>query len=252
MASSTGQHQQRAGHSVSVNDGSLNTRSLAFILSVIAGSTDTIGFLALNGLFTAHITGNVVILAAHLIAGDPALLSYILAVPVFMLMLLLTTLFANRLERSGVATLQALLWLQLLLLIVFLALCVRSHARFDANSALAVVAGMFGVGAMAVQSALVQISLTNIPSTAVMTTNVAHFVIALGEVLCRADVDAVDKARKRISHLLPVIAGFALGCAVGAAGGAAWGSRSLGFPVALATVALIVAYREALVSSAMR
>jgi len=28
-------------------------------------------------------TGNVVILAAHLIAGDPALLSYILAVPVW-------------------------------------------------------------------------------------------------------------------------------------------------------------------------
>jgi uncharacterized membrane protein YoaK (UPF0700 family) len=30
------------------------------VLSVIAGATDIIGFLGLNGLFTAHITGNLV------------------------------------------------------------------------------------------------------------------------------------------------------------------------------------------------
>ena len=47
------------------------TRALPFVLSLIAGSTDTIGFLGLNGLFTAHITGNVVVLAAHVITGDP-------------------------------------------------------------------------------------------------------------------------------------------------------------------------------------
>ena len=34
------------------------------VLSVIAGATDSIGFLGLNGLFTAHITGNLVVLAA--------------------------------------------------------------------------------------------------------------------------------------------------------------------------------------------
>jgi uncharacterized membrane protein YoaK (UPF0700 family) len=38
---------------------------LPFVLSVIAGSTDIIGFLGLNGLFTAHITGNIVVLAAR-------------------------------------------------------------------------------------------------------------------------------------------------------------------------------------------
>jgi hypothetical protein len=35
-------------------------RALRFVLSLIAGSTDMIGFFGLNGLFTAHITGNVV------------------------------------------------------------------------------------------------------------------------------------------------------------------------------------------------
>ena len=78
----------------------LSVVALPFVLSLIAGSTDTIGFLSLNGLFTAHITGNLVVLAAHVVDGNPAILSYILAVPVFMLVLLVTRLFASRLERD--------------------------------------------------------------------------------------------------------------------------------------------------------
>jgi hypothetical protein len=42
---------------------------------------------------------------------------------------------------------------------------------------------MLGISAMAVQNALVQIALKESPSTCVMTTNTARFVIDLGEVL---------------------------------------------------------------------
>jgi hypothetical protein len=52
---------------------------------------------------------------------------------------------------------------------------------------------MFGVAAMAVQNALVQISLTNTPTTAVMTTNITHFMLGLGEVL-------VGRDRARLAH----------------------------------------------------
>src|SRR5215472_6626273 len=89
-------------------------RGLPFVLSLVAGSTDIIGFLGLNGLFTSHITGNLVILAAHVVAGDPTVFSYILSVPVFMLVLLLTRLLATGLERAGIATLRPLLLLQLI------------------------------------------------------------------------------------------------------------------------------------------
>lgn len=215
-------------------------RVLPFILSLIAGSTDTISFLGLNGLFTAHITGNVVILAAHLITGDPAIVSYILAVPVFMLVLLLTSLFANNLERSGVATLRPLLLLQLLLLVGFVVLSVVYGTRLGVDSGVAVVTGMTGVAAMAVQTALVQISLKSTPSTGVMTTNVTHFVVALAELLARRDVSTAEKARERMLHIFPVISGFGLGCALGAASEEAWGLRSLGLPTALALLALVV------------
>ena len=82
-------------------------RALPFVLSVIAGATDIIGFLGLGGLFTAHITGNLVVLAAHIVAGNPTVLSYVLSVPVFMLVLFLTRLFAGVIERAGGSSLQS-------------------------------------------------------------------------------------------------------------------------------------------------
>jgi uncharacterized membrane protein YoaK (UPF0700 family) len=207
---------------------------LPFVLSVIAGSTDTIGFLGLNGLFTAHITGNIVVLAARTVAGDPAIFSYILSVPVFMLVLLLTRLLAGGLERSGISTLAPLLLLQLISLVAFLVLCVTAGPWRDADALLAIIAGMFGVAAMAVQNALVQISLKNSPTTAVMTTNVTHFMLDLGEALAGGDAAKVTKARNRAVHTLPVIVGFTIGCGLGTAGEAVAGLWSLALPAGLA------------------
>lgn len=107
----------------------LPSRALPFVLRVIAGSTDIIGFLGLNGLFTAHITGNIVIFAAHVASSDPAIISYILSVPVFMLVLFLTRLFATGLERIGLLPLRPFRLLQLLLLAAFLALCCRGSVE---------------------------------------------------------------------------------------------------------------------------
>jgi uncharacterized membrane protein YoaK (UPF0700 family) len=216
----------------------LAIRVLPFVLSVTAGSTDIIGFLGLNGLFTAHITGNIVVLAAHMVAGDPTIVSYILSVPVFMLVLFLTRLLAGGLERSGRDTLEPLLLLQLLSLAVFLVLCITDGPWINPNAATAVLAGMFGVAAMAVQNALVQISLRNTPTTAVMTTNVTHFMLDLGGVLAGGDPAEVAKARRRVVHTLPVLVGFAIGCGLGAAYEAAAGPWSLTLPTGLALLAL--------------
>jgi uncharacterized membrane protein YoaK (UPF0700 family) len=47
-------------------------RPLPVVLSLTAGSMDVIGFLGLGGLFTAHITGNLVMVAAHVVIGEAA------------------------------------------------------------------------------------------------------------------------------------------------------------------------------------
>src|SRR5467141_3097946 len=105
---------------------SLGTALLPGVLSVIAGSADIIGFLGLGGLFTAHITGNLAILAAHVASGGTAQVAQILSVPVFIVAVGLTRLLAGGLESIGLATLRPLLILQFLLLVGFLALSIAA------------------------------------------------------------------------------------------------------------------------------
>jgi uncharacterized membrane protein YoaK (UPF0700 family) len=56
---------------------------LPALLSCVAGMVDVIGFLRL-GLFTAHVTGNLVVMAAFLVRGGPPNIAHVLAAPVFM------------------------------------------------------------------------------------------------------------------------------------------------------------------------
>jgi len=223
-------------------DDSLGTKLLPFVLSVIAGSVDVISFLGLGGLFTAHITGNLVILAAHVVSGGDAPLAVMLSVPVFMAVLLLTRLLAAGFEAMDLASLRPLLLLQFLLLTGFLILCVAAGPHIDPNAANAILAGMLGVSAMAVQNTLPQISLTGAPSTAVMTSNVTRFMMDLGEMLLGRDPNEVASARRRAKHTWPPIVGFTIGCGLGAASEAAVGLWSLALPTGLALVAVAMGF----------
>jgi uncharacterized membrane protein YoaK (UPF0700 family) len=216
----------------------LNARMLPAVLSVIAGSVDAISFLGLGGLFTAHVTGNLVVLVAHLATGNRAPLANVLSVPVFVAALGLTRLLADVLERIGFVPLRQLLLVQLLLLAGFLVLCASDGVTVNPNATRAILAGMFGVSAMAVQNALVQISLRGVPSTAVMTTNITRFMMDIGEVMFARKLSDVAKARDRARLTWPAIVGFAIGCGLGAACEAAIGLMSLALPVGLAALAV--------------
>ena len=218
--------------------GSLGTAWLPGVLSVVAGSTDIIGFLGLGGLFTAHITGNLAILAAHVASSGTAEVAQILSVPVFIGAVGLTRLLAVGLESIGLATLRPLLLLQFLLLAGFFALSVAAGPHIDPTAKNAILTGMLGVSAMAVQNALVQISLVGTPPTAVMTGNVTRFTMDVAEVLLGRDPDAVATARTRAKRTALSIAGFAVGCGLGAMGEVTIGLWSLALPAGLALLAL--------------
>jgi uncharacterized membrane protein YoaK (UPF0700 family) len=224
---------------------SLGMKLLPGVLSVTAGSVDVIGFLGLGGLFTSHITGNLVVLAAHLANGEAARLAPMLSVPVFMLVLMLVRLLASFLESAEIASLRPFLLLQFLLLTGFLVLCASQDSDIDPNAPYGVAAGMLGVAAMAVQNALVQISLKGAPSTAVMTSNVTRFTVDMGTVLFGRDRNDAASAYARAKHTWPAIVGFAAGCAAGASCEAAFGLRSLALPAgfALLAVALTIPVR---------
>jgi uncharacterized membrane protein YoaK (UPF0700 family) len=223
-------------------DTSLVTMLLPFVLSVTAGSVDVISFLGLGGLFTAHITGNLVILAAHLVDGGTAAMAPMLSVPTFIAALGLTRLLAAGLETMRIASLRPLLALQVMLLSGMLLVCVTAGSEIDPNGCNTIIAGMLGVAAMAVQNALVQISLRGLPTTAVMTSNITRFVMDIGTVIFSRDPRDVATARNRAQHTWPAIVGFAVGCALGAACQAAVGLLSLALPASTALIAFALGF----------
>jgi uncharacterized membrane protein YoaK (UPF0700 family) len=222
-------------------DSTLGTRLLPGVLSIVAGSVDVICFLGLGGLFAAHITGNLVVLAAHLVTGRSAALAPILSVPVYILVLGLTRLAAAGLEDMGRFPLQPLLALESVLLIGFLFVWVASGSALDPAAPGGVIAGMLGVSAMAVQNALMQL-LVGAPSTAVMTTDITTFVMDVGAMLFRSGSRGVAFARSRARHTWPAIVGFTAGCSLGALLEAVIGPWSLALPVGLSLLALALSF----------
>src|SRR5262245_31825625 len=105
---------------------------------------DVIGFLSL-GLFTAHVTGNLVVIAAQLLRGGPSHWAQILAFPVFMMAVAAAWLIAKVSNRRGPALLRPLLVVQFLLLACVLILSVVGKLAGDPHGLLAGVIAMIAV-----------------------------------------------------------------------------------------------------------
>jgi uncharacterized membrane protein YoaK (UPF0700 family) len=83
-----------------------NRWTLPLLLSFTAGYVDTVGFLALQGLFTAHVTGNFVTLVASLALGASGPVAKLLALPVFCAVVIavrILSLLLSRQVRAGAA-----------------------------------------------------------------------------------------------------------------------------------------------------
>src|SRR5712672_2389145 len=100
-------------------------RGLPRILSVNAGFMDTAGFLALQGLFTAHVTGNFVTLGASLVLGTSGAVAKLLALPVFCVVVILTRLLSSALLRTNRPALKIVLGLKIILLVAGAVLAIR-------------------------------------------------------------------------------------------------------------------------------
>ena len=90
-------------------------------LALLAGYVDTLGFIALFGLFTAHVTGNFILIGAAL--ADPShipILLKFLAFPAFIAGVAAASLLIAGVERQKGPALTLALSLQLLLLAGFM------------------------------------------------------------------------------------------------------------------------------------
>ena len=211
---------------------------LPAVLSIIAGMVDLTGFFMLGNIFTAHITGNLVVASALLVRGGPLNPAQLLAIPVFVVALAVVWLIAELSNRRGPSLVRLLLVVQFLLLAAVLAFSVVANPSSNPHGALAVSTALIAVSAMACQYALLRLALPGAISTAVMTGNLTNTVLSIMDALSHGHpLLSADGGRLRRS--LYLLFGFLLGCVVAAMALSTMGEWAWSLPAALA--ALVVA-----------
>ncbi|CAJ0814109.1 YoaK family protein [Ralstonia flaminis] len=185
------------------------------LLAFVAGYVDVVGFSALFGLFTAHVTGNFVMIGVELAGSGQGVLAKLLALPVFVLAVASTKLAVAALTRRGVAPVRPLLLAQAVLLAAFMVAGLLALPIQSADAPATIVVGLIGVAAMGVQNAKARIVLSEHAPTTIMTGNTTQIVIDVVELLS-PDSTQKDGARTRLRKMLPPLMGFAIGAVLGA------------------------------------
>ena len=211
----------------------------AILLSFVAGYVDTVGFVALFGLFTAHVTGNLVLIGATLVRSGHGLITKLAALPVFVLVVVATALYARNRANAGRPALPGALLAQLLLLGAFAAAGIAASPVTDADAPLAIAAGLFGVCAMSVQNAASRLLMGELPPTTVMTGGVTQSAIDAAFLLAARGPEAAV-ARKRLAKFVPPVLAFAAGTIAGALLYTWLGFAVLAVPMAALAVVLLL------------
>jgi uncharacterized membrane protein YoaK (UPF0700 family) len=185
-------------------------------LSLNAGYVDTAGFLALQGLFTAHVTGNFVTLGASLVLGTAGAAAKLAALPVFCVVIVATRMLSFALPRMGLPVLRTMLSLKLLLLVIGAVLAVRLGPFKSDNELAMLVTGMVLVSAMAIQNAASRIHLGTAPPTTLMTGTTTQMMIDIADLMRGVGPEAKVAAQARLAKMSGNVLAFALGCAGGA------------------------------------
>jgi uncharacterized membrane protein YoaK (UPF0700 family) len=190
--------------------------SLPTLLSLNGGYVDTAGFLALQGLFTAHVTGNFVTFGASMVFGTSGALAKLLALPVFCVVVILVRLLGDSLAKAGAPVLKILLGVKLALLITAAALAIHFGPFASGDGWQAILTGMVLVSAMAIQNAVHRVHFGTAPPTTLMTGTTTQIMIDVADMMRVTSPEARAALLARLKRMSAAVGGFGLGCAAAA------------------------------------
>ncbi len=217
---------------------------VARLLAFNGGYVDTAGFLALHGLFTAHVTGNFVTLGAALVQGSGGAIGKLLALPMFCVMVIATRFLGGWLARRDAPVMRVLLLLQAALLAVGGAMAVAwGPFGGDTDTGRAILTGMVLVAAMAIQNAAHRVHLAGEPPSTLMTGTTTQVMLDLADLIGGATAGDRKSVVGRLARMAPVLLAFAAGCAIAALLFAAGGMWCFLLPP-LAAVLAVCVHRE--------
>jgi uncharacterized membrane protein YoaK (UPF0700 family) len=186
------------------------------LLTFNGGFVDTAGFLGLQGLFTAHVTGNFVTLASTVVMGAHGIIAKLLALPEFVIVVALARVAGSAMRARGLPALPILLAAKVCFLLAFFVLAVAFGPFPDSDAPAALLAGFAGVAAMAVQNAVQRVHFASLPPTTLMTGNTTQAVLDAVDLVSAPVRDDASAVRARFGRTLRGIVWFAAGCATAA------------------------------------
>jgi uncharacterized membrane protein YoaK (UPF0700 family) len=210
------------------------------LLSFNGGYVDTVGYLSLQGLFTAHVTGNFVTIGAALVFGSSGVVAKLLALPVFCTVIIATRLVSYNLPPRW-PVFETMLTLKLILLLVAAVLAIAMGPFKNGDSGPAIILGMTLVSAMAIQNAANRIHLGAAPPTTIVTGTTTQIMIDLADMIRGGPGLARDAVRSRLRRMGAAVASFAAGAAAGALLFHAIGSWCFALPPVVAFLTRITA-----------
>jgi uncharacterized membrane protein YoaK (UPF0700 family) len=213
---------------------------VAALLSFNGGFVDTAGFLGLQGLFTAHVTGNFVTLAATLVLGTHGVIAKLIALPEFVIVVALARVAGSTLRARGMPALRILLVAKVCLLLAFFVIAVVLGPFPDSDAPVALLTGFAGITAMALQNAVQRVHFAHIPPTTLMTGNTTQVVLDAVDLLRGAPLPDAPRVRSRFTRTLCGIVWGAAGCAVAALLYYWFGFWCLAVPVAVGAATAIL------------
>jgi len=209
------------------------------LLNFNAGYLDTAGFLALRGLFTAHVTGNFVTLGAALALGTSGAIAKLLALPVFCAVVIAIRLLDTLLSQQRRPVLETLLVVQVALLIVGAALAITLSPFHDIDGWRAVLTGMVLVSAMAIQNAFHRMHFGSAPPSTMMTGTTTQVMIDLADRVYESrQVDG--RGGSRLVPMATAVLFFGAGCGAAALSYHVFGVGCFVIPPIVASLALIL------------
>lgn len=189
---------------------------LGLLLGFVGGYVDTAGFLALQGLFTAHVTGNFVTLGASFAHGVSGSVAKLAALPVFCLFVIGARLLGASWRAGPASGFRLLIGIEAVLLTVGTVMSGLMGPFVDGDTAAAFWTGMVLVSAMAIQNAAGRMHLSALPPSTLMTGTTTQVMLDVADLLRGIPAERRDATTARLRRMLLAVCVFAAGCAAGA------------------------------------
>jgi uncharacterized membrane protein YoaK (UPF0700 family) len=181
------------------------------LLTIVGGAIDTIGFIALLGFFTAHVTGNLVLAGAAFVKGGEGLWIKLGAIPLFIVTDMLTKMWIDRCSQSH-KTIGWMFLAEAVFLSGFMLAGLRFEPFSDPNAGTLALTGGLGLMALAIRNTASKTLIKHISPSTIMTGNTTQFGIDLSNFMREPSREHGQALFKSGS----VVAGFVIGAFLGA------------------------------------